>query len=139
MTCDLSSSKKCDNCGQCLELEGIDTKEVRINELIVENDKKDNIKVVNDLKVAEDKINQKQEEVCEKEDDSSVEGLESDEPVDLEYDLQESEESMDVMDNEELWDRIDDVEELAEIMADESIKDRLMDESFPGLYRMKGK
>jgi len=31
--CDLNSNKKCNNCGKCLELEGYDTKAIKIDEI----------------------------------------------------------------------------------------------------------
>lgn len=31
--CDLNNNKKCNNCGKCLELEGYDTKAIKIDEI----------------------------------------------------------------------------------------------------------
>lgn len=36
--CDITPNKKCNNCGKCLELEGYDTKAIRIDEIMSEEE-----------------------------------------------------------------------------------------------------
>lgn len=36
--CDITPNKKCNNCGKCLELEGYDTKAIRIDEIMNEGE-----------------------------------------------------------------------------------------------------
>ena len=36
--CDVTPNKKCNNCGKCLELEGYDTKAIRIDEITSEGE-----------------------------------------------------------------------------------------------------
>jgi len=36
--CDVTPNKKCNNCGKCLELEGYDTKAIRIDEIMNEGE-----------------------------------------------------------------------------------------------------
>ena len=36
--CDITPNKKCNNCGKCLELEGYDTKAIRIDEIMSEDE-----------------------------------------------------------------------------------------------------
>jgi len=37
-SCDIAPNKKCNNCGKCLELEGYDTKAIRIDEIMSEGE-----------------------------------------------------------------------------------------------------
>lgn len=57
--CDLDPKKKCNNCGKCLELEGYDTRAIKLDEIIED---KEEIKEYQNSKDAENKDENKDED-----------------------------------------------------------------------------
>lgn len=62
--CDLNPEKICDNCGKCLEMEGVDTTAIKISEIA--KDVKENEKVLQDLESEDEKQKRLIEELLNK-------------------------------------------------------------------------
>ncbi|SHH53006.1 hypothetical protein SAMN02745196_00677 [Clostridium collagenovorans DSM 3089] len=146
--CDLNREKKCDNCGICLQLEGIDIKAVKIDELNQKLNTTDNVKTLK-VKAKKDAINKAKIENLNASEVEEIKPLtDSDqlisELLDLEsYDNYEEscsyeegiddDVSLDVMDNNDMWEYIDDVDNLSEILEDDLLSKNYTTEVAPGL------
>jgi len=119
--CLLYPNKKCNNCGKCLELEGYDVKAIKITDVIENTNNTD-----------------------------STDSIETDlyeEKFDISYSEDfytsqcDSDNSFDILDNDDMWEYIDDIENLNEILNDENLLDKLAHEKYPGfvvLNKRKG-
>jgi Fe-S-cluster containining protein len=112
--CDLDNKKVCNSCGKCLEIEGVDIRAVKIDEISEVEEK-------NDLPVSEtsDKLDELTEETFEEYDDSYF-----------------KEHSDEFLENEEVWELIDDIDGLSEILEPDSKSD-IAEELYPGLVYIK--
>jgi len=129
--CDLNPNKKCNNCAKCLEMEGIDTKAIKIASVI--EDEKDS-EALQSLDYSHIDAELEQDEAME-------EGM-----IDDEYTLEDDtetaasdynyEEDEFAYDDEEL-EYIDDVDGLTEIFNDEERLKEVTEEVFPGFYRIR--
>jgi hypothetical protein len=112
--CDLDNKKVCNSCGKCLEIEGVDIRAVKIDEISEVEEK-------NDLPVNEtsDKLDELTEETFEEYDDSYF-----------------KERADEFLENEEVWELIDDIDGLSEILEPDSKSD-IAEELYPGLVYIK--
>jgi hypothetical protein len=107
-SCDLDSSRICDNCGKCLELEGADMKAINIDE-IKENGEEEYGNYYLNGNFGEELTN----------DDIDINYID-----DVEEELYE---------NSETWELIDDIDGLTEVLEDEKKSKAFMKELYPGL------
>lgn len=129
--CDLNPNKKCNNCAKCLEMEGIDTKAIKIASVIEDEKDSESLQSL-DYSHIDAELEQ---------DDAMEEGIIDDEYT-LENDAETTasdynyEEDKFAYDNEEL-EYIDDVDGLTEIFNDEERLKEVTEEVFPGFYRIR--
>ena len=124
--CDIYENKICDNCGKCLEMEGIDVKAIKIEDIAktVEENKVLEEEYLNSLKSNEDA-------------DLDDEELDHNALLKKAYEkFQNEHEDIDLGDDEyeDAFDHIDYSEELD---LDESNIDELTEEVFPGVRKLK--
>ena len=124
--CDIYENKICDNCGKCLEMEGIDVNAIKIEDIAktVEENKVLEEEYLNSLKSNEDA-------------DLDDEKLDHNELLKKAYEKFKNEhEDIDFSDDEyeDAFDHIDYSEELD---LDESNIDELTEEVFPGVRKLK--
>lgn len=105
--CDLNPSKVCNNCGKCLDLEGYDSKAIKINEIIEDPTSKEDIEV--ELDALE---NKEDEDIVEKYASYNKDLEKGD--IKVEY--------------------IDDIDGLNEFLQNEEHEEKGMKEAFPGLF-----
>lgn len=124
--CDIYENKICDNCGKCLEMEGIDIRAIKIEDIA---------KTVEENKVLEEEyLNSiKSNEEVDKEDEK----LDHDTLIKKAYEkFQKEHEDVDLSDDEyeDAFDHIDYDEELD---LDDNNMDDLTEEVFPGVRKLK--
>lgn len=124
--CDIYENKICDNCGKCLEMEGIDIRAIKIEDIA---------KTVEENKVLEEEyLNSiKSNEEVDKEDEK----LDHDALIKKAYEkFQKEHEDVDLSDDEyeDAFDHIDYDEELD---LDDNNMDDLTEEVFPGVRKLK--
>lgn len=121
-TCDLNLNKKCTSCGKCLQMEGIDIKAVRIDEISEEIDSSssDNAKPL-------------------PEDYSTNESSEPVNDVELLVDgyTYENDIEEELYENSDSWELIGDIDGLDEILEETDNHSNLTEELFPGLITIK--
>ena len=122
--CDIGLDKICDNCGKCLELEGVDTKAINLQEI---------------SKIVEEKyelnVNLESEETIIEEDELSYENdeVESlDDDIDWELKLKELDSEY-----EDAFEHIEYIEDMD--LNDDLILEEMTDEIYPGVRRIKKK
>ena len=120
-TCDIFSKKICDNCGKCLEQEGIDIRAINIEDIS---------KDVAENKFIEDEL----KKILELHNNS--EPLSFNQPVDKKY-LEYIESLEDNSINEDYIDAFDNIVYLDEIGIEEGSVEELTDELYPGIRRLK--
>lgn len=125
--CDIYENKICDNCGKCLEMEGIDTKAIKIED-IAKNLEENSVleeEFANDLKanLNEEELEEIQEENLELKDIYSRFGLsnELDDDIEEEY--------------EDAFEHIEYIEELANL--NDADFEEMTEEVYPGVRRFK--
>ena len=125
--CDIYENKICDNCGKCLEMEGIDTKAIKIED-IAKNLEENSVleeEFANDLKanLNEEELEEVQEENLELKDIYSRFGLsnEFDDDIEEEY--------------EDAFEHIEYIEELANL--NDADFEEMTEEVYPGVRRFK--
>lgn len=125
--CDIYENKICDNCGKCLEMEGIDTKAIKIED-IAKNLEENSVleeEFANDLKanLNEEELEEIEEENLELKDIYSRFGLsnEFDDDIEEEY--------------EDAFDHIAYIEELANL--NDADFEEMTEEVYPGVRRFK--
>lgn len=127
--CDIYEKKICDNCGKCLEEQGIDIRAINIEDIA---------KTVDENKFLEDEYKKSLGEI-----------VEEDEKEEISYDnlsLKEAYEvfgkesglKLDVL-NEEYEDAFDHIEILEDEFFQEGSLEELTEEVFPGVRRLKKK
>ena len=125
--CDIYENKICDNCGKCLELEGIDTKAIKIEDIAKTKEENELLEeeFLNDLKTSlnEDELHEIDEENLDLKDIYSKFGKTTNEIDDS---------------KEEYEDAFEHIEYLDEIglNADEDI-DEKTEEIYPGIRKLK--
>ncbi|GFZ29600.1 hypothetical protein CSC2_01260 [Clostridium zeae] len=113
--CDIFPNKACDNCGKCLENEGVDLKAIKIEDIARNVDENDFV----------------EEELIEL-DENNYDDLDLD-SVDDENDevIYEDEEY------EDAWDHIEYIDDLQDILDDDISIQKLTEEVYPGLIKIK--
>ncbi len=117
--CDIGLDKVCDNCGKCLELDGVDTKAINLQEI---------------SKIVEEKYNikdEKSEEELEEVDDlinDEDEALSSD--IDWEAKLKELDN-----DYEDAFEHIEYIDDMD--LNDDLLLEEMTEEIYPGVRRIK--
>ncbi|WP_294406523.1 hypothetical protein [uncultured Clostridium sp.] len=127
--CDIYENKICDNCGKCLEMEGIDTKAIKIED-IAKNLEENAVleeEFANDLKanLSEDELDEIDEENLDLKDIYSRFGINSS-SFDDNYDEEEYEDAFEHMEY---------IEELADL--NNADFDDMTEEIYPGVRRFK--
>ena len=122
--CDIGLDKICDNCGKCLELEGVDTKAINLQEIskIVEEkyELNDNLESEETI-IEEDELSYENDE---------VESLDDD--IDWELKLKELDSEY-----EDAFEHIEYIEDMD--LNDDLILEEMTDEVYPGVRRIKKK
>ena len=116
--CDIYANRICDNCGDCLEMDGIDTKAINIEDIS---------KSVEENKFLEDELRKVYEEAKEIESNNYDE---SEVVLDISSDI-EDEEYIDAFEHIEYLDDID--------VNDDIFIEDMTEEVFPGVRRLKSK
>ena len=125
--CDIYENKICDNCGKCLELEGIDTKAIKIEDIA--KSKEENAlleeEFLNDLKTSlnEDELNEIDEENLDLKDIYSKFGKTTNEIDDSKEDYEDAFEHIEYLDEVGL--------------NDDSDIDEMTEEVYPGIRKLK--
>ena len=125
--CDIYENKICDNCGKCLEMEGIDTKAIKIED-IAKNLEENSVleeEFANDLKanLNEEELEEIQEENLELKDIYSRFGLSNELADDIEEEY------------EDAFEHIEYIEELANL--NDADFEEMTEEVYPGVRRFK--
>ena len=141
--CDLYGRKICDNCGKCLEEEGIDIKAIKIEDIakdieenkILEEEYKARMKVLKEEEYFENEINNDSE-------DDVIEGsvdLSQTEDLKEAYEKFKNETGIDFSNyDEEYEDAFDHIVSLEEAdLLEEGSIEELTEEVFPGVRRIK--
>ena len=132
--CDIYENKICDNCGKCLELEGIDTKAIRIEDIAKTQEENSVLEeeFLDDLKASLDEA--ELEEIEEENMDlneiykkfgSSLNDSES---------FSENPEDIDIQDYEDAFDHMEYIDELA--VLDDAEFEEMTEEIYPGVRRL---
>ena len=121
--CDIGLDKICDNCGKCLELEGVDTKAINLQEI---------------SKIEEYKYelneNIESEETIIEEDELSYDNDEVESLDDIDWELKLKELDSEYEDAFEHIEYIEDMD-----LNDDLILEEMTDEIYPGVRRIKKK
>lgn len=121
--CDIELDKICDNCGKCLELEGVDTKAINLQEI---------------SKIVEEKYelndNLESEETIIEEDELSYDNDEVESLDDIDWELKLKELDSEYEDAFEHIEYIEDMD-----LNDDLILEEMTDEIYPGVRRIKKK
>lgn len=121
--CDIGLDKICDNCGKCLELEGVDTKAINLQEI---------------SKIVEEKYelndNLESEETIIEEDELSYDNDEVESLDDIDWKLKLKELDSEYEDAFEHIEYIEDMD-----LNDDLILEEMTDEIYPGVRRIKKK
>ena len=119
--CDIGLDKICDNCGKCLELEGVDTKAINLQEI---------------SKIVEEKYelndNLESEEIIIEEDELSYDNDEVESLDDIDWELKLKELDSEYEDAFEHIEYIEDMD-----LNDDLILEEMTDEIYPGVRRIK--
>jgi len=120
--CDIYGKKICDNCGKCLELDGVDIKAINIEEIA---------KNVEENKILEEEYKQEVESLGKITDEAEeLELIEAYKSIGEDYKLNENEEEY-----EDAFDHIEYLE--GEDLFDEKNLEDLTVEIFPGVRKLK--
>ena len=126
--CDLYEKKICDNCGKCLEEQGVDLRAIKIEDIA---------KTVEENKFLEEEYKKELLKAAEEED------IEEDSDVDLLKDAYENlskESGIDFTSlDEDYEDAFDHIEYLDESFFEEGNLEELTEEIFPGVRKLKKK
>ena len=121
--CDIGLDKICDNCGKCLELEGVDTKAINLQEI---------------SKIVEEKYelndNLESEEIIIEADELSYDNDEVESLDDIDWELKLKELDSEYEDAFEHIEYIEDMD-----LNDDLILEEMTDEIYPGVRRIKKK
>lgn len=116
--CDLDPNKICNNCGKCLNIDGFDTRSIKIDDVIDDEDdaKKFEAEVKEDNKENSDEVSE-----GKLLNDYNDDYVDTDEKGEVPFEL------------------IDDVDGLSEILEDEERRKKYIDETYPGMFIIKKK
>ena len=127
--CDIYENKICDNCGKCLELEGIDTKAIKIEDIAKTKEENELLEeeFLNDLKTSlnEDELHEIDEENLDLKDIYSKFGKTTNETNENKEEYEDAFEHIEYLDEAGLNDD-DDIDEMTE-------------EVYPGIRKLKNK
>lgn len=118
--CDIYTNKICDNCGKCLENEGIDIRAIQIEDIA---------KTVEENEILEQEYLESKESLLDNEDDSIKDA----------YDKYIKENNIDLSQEEEYEDAFDHIEFLDEDIFSEDNIEEMTEEIFPGVRKIKKK
>jgi len=125
--CDIYENKICDNCGKCLELEGIDTKAIKIEDIAKTKEENELLEeeFLIDLKTSlnEDELHEIDEENLDLKDIYSKFGETTNEINDSEEDYEDAFEHIEYLDEVGL--------------NDDSDMDEMTEEVYPGIRKLK--
>ena len=125
--CDIYENKICDNCGKCLELEGIDTKAIKIEDIAKTKEENELLEeeFLNDLKTSlnEDELQEIDEESLDLKDIYSKFGKITNEIIDSKEDY------------EDAFEHIEYLDEIG--INDDSDIDEMTEEVYPGIRKLK--
>lgn len=128
--CDIYENKICDNCGKCLEQEGVDIRAIKIEDIA---------KTVEENKALEDNFKNKlkdyQDEVLEDSEDTNID----EEELILEAYKKFEEENNINLDDDEYEDAFDHIEYLEEDIFSDADLEEMTEEVFPGVRKLKHK
>ena len=116
--CDIYSNRICDNCGDCLEQEGIDTKAINIEEIS---------KNIEENKFLEEELKKLYEDALLQENSSEDEALD----FEIEADLEANDDYVDAFEHIEYLDDLD--------INDDALLEDMTEEIFPGVRRLKSR
>lgn len=114
--CDLDPNKTCNNCGKCLNVDGFDTRSIKIDDVIEDEAEVQKFEAEHE----EDSANEF-DEVNETEllDDYNDDYIDTDEKGEVPFEL------------------IDDIDGLSEILEDEKKRKKYTSETYPGMFIIK--
>lgn len=125
--CDIYSNKICDNCGKCLQMEGIDTKAIKIEDIAKTKEENQILEeeFLNDLKTSlnEDELQEIDEDNLDLKDIYSKFGKLTPELVDFEEDYEDAFEHIEYLDEAGINDDMD--------------IDEMTEEVYPGIRKLK--
>jgi len=125
--CDIYENKICDNCGKCLELEGIDTKAIKIEDIAKTKEENELLEeeFLSDLKTSltEDELHEIDEENLDLKDIYSKFGKTTNE-------IDDSEENY-----EDAFEHIEYLDEIG--LNNDSDMDEMTEEVYPGIRKLK--
>ena len=143
--CDIYENKICDNCGKCLEEQGIDIRAIRIEDIAktVEENKLLEEEYMNSIQSKSDNINNL-EDYDKNENDSAISDVETKLNMDEAKTLAEAykifeDEHIISLEDDEYEDAFDYIEYLEEDIFDENTLEDMTEEIFPGVRKMKTK
>ncbi|NRT71746.1 hypothetical protein [Clostridium beijerinckii] len=130
--CDIYENKICDNCGKCLQMNGIDTKAIKIEDIAKTQEENELLEeeFLNDLKASlnEDELHEINED---KLDLKSIydKFVKTSNDIDLnDFNLEDSA-------YEDAFDHIEYLDEIS--LADDMVLDEMTEEVYPGVRRLK--
>ncbi|NMF05423.1 hypothetical protein ACUH7Y_13300 [Clostridium beijerinckii] len=130
--CDIYENKICDNCGKCLQMNGIDTKAIKIEDIAKTQEENELLEeeFLNDLKasLSEDELHEINED---KLDLKSIYNkfAKASNDIDLnDFNLEDSA-------YEDAFDHIEYLDEIS--LADDMVLDEMTEEVYPGVRRLK--
>lgn len=129
--CDIYENKICDNCGKCLEINGIDTKAIKIEDIAKTQEENELLEeeFLNDLKASlgEDELNEIKEDNLDLKDIYNKFG-----------EISKFNDSDFKLENDEYEDAFEHIEYLDEMaLLDDTSMDELTEEIYPGVRRLK--
>lgn len=130
--CDIYENKICDNCGKCLEMNGVDTKAIKIEDIAKNQEENELLEeeFLNDLKASldEDELNEIEEDNLNLKDIYNKFG----------NTLNNFENSDKLQDQDDYEDAFDHIEYLDEVeLLDETNFEEMTEEIYPGVRRIK--
>ncbi len=130
-SCDIYENKMCDNCGKCLQMEGIDTKAIKIEDIAKTKEENELLEeeFLNDLKtsLSEDELNEIDEDNLDLKDIYTKFGKTTKEAIDFEDNSKD--------DYEDAFEHIDYLEETG--LNNDMDIDEMTEEIYPGIRRLK--
>lgn len=130
--CDIYENKICDNCGKCLEIDGVDTKAIKIEDIAKTKEENELLEeeFLNDLKASldDDELNEIEEDNLNLKEIYNKFGNALNDSKNLDT----------LLDDDDYEDAFDHVEYLDEIeMLDEINLEEMTEEIYPGVRRVK--
>ena len=117
--CDIGLDKICDNCGKCLELDGVDTKAINLQEI---------------SKIVEEKYDVKDEEVKEELEDLENLEVPEDEALNSDIDWEAKLKELD-SEYEDAFEHIEYIDDMD--LNDDLLLEEMTEEVYPGVRRIK--